>query len=261
MSALANKVILVMGGTTGLGLSGAGAFVNAGAQVIILGRNQESLHSALDHLKTAIGITEDAKNPLATVQAIDLAVKHFGRLDGLYHVAGGSGRKHGDGPAHELSDEGIEYTLDLNLKSVIYSNRAAIRQFLAQRSGGVILNMASVLGFSPAPKFFATHVYATAKAGIIGFTRSAAAYYASHKIRLNAIAPGLVETPMAQRAVQNEEIMSYVRTKQPLDNGRAGTPADLDAAAVWFMSDQSSFCTGQVLAVDGGWSVSEGQFC
>jgi len=121
--------------------------------------------------------------------------------------------------------------------------------------------MASVLGFSPAPKFFATHVYATAKAGIIGFTRSAAAYYASHKIRLNAIAPGLVETPMAQRAVQNEEIMSYVRTKQPLDNGRAGTPADLDAAAVWFMSDQSSFCTGQGLAVDGGWSVSEGQFC
>lgn len=260
MPALKDKVIVVMGGTAGLGLSAARAFLREGAHVVVIGRDPETLHSALNELGSAPGLAMDAATPGAAVRAIELAVQQFGRLDGLYHVAGGSGRRQGDGPAHEASDAGIEYTLQLNLESVIYSNRAAIQQFLAQRSPGTILNMTSVLGFSPAPKFFATHVYAAAKAGIIGFTRSAAAYYAGQSIRVNALAPGLVETPMAQRALGNEQIMDYVRKRQPLDGGRAGRPADYDAAAVWFMSDESRFCTGQVLAIDGGWSVSERQF-
>ncbi|MGN6384721.1 MAG: SDR family NAD(P)-dependent oxidoreductase [Verrucomicrobiota bacterium] len=255
MSALKNKVIVVMGGTAGLGLSATRAFLREGAQVAILGRDPETLHSALDQLGSAVGLAMDASTPDASVRAVELAVKQFGRLDGLYHVAGGSGRRQGDGPVHELTDAGLKYTLELNLESVIYSNRAAIQQFLSQGSPGTILNMTSVLGFSPTPKFFATHVYAAAKAGIIGFTKSAAAYYAPKSIRLNALAPGLVETPMAQRALGNDQIMEYVRARQPLDGGRAAIPADYDAAAVWFMSDESRFCTGQVLAIDGGWSV------
>ena len=118
--------------------------------------------------------------------------------------------------------------------------------------------MGSVLGFSPSPKFFATHAYATAKAAIIGLTTAAAAHYARQNIRFNVLAPALVATPMSQRAQDDEAIMQFIRAKQPLDGGRIGQPEDLDSAAVFFMSDESKFATGQVLAIDGGWSVSEG---
>ncbi len=121
--------------------------------------------------------------------------------------------------------------------------------------------MGSVLAWSPSPQWFATHSYATAKAAAIGLTKSAAAYYASHRIRFNLLAPGLTDTPMAQRALQNEAIMKYVRSKQPLDGARAGVATDTDPAVVYFLSDDSRFVTGQVLAVDGGWSICEGQPC
>jgi NAD(P)-dependent dehydrogenase (short-subunit alcohol dehydrogenase family) len=140
------------------------------------------------------------------------------------------------------------------------SNRAAIKVFKELKTTGTILNMASVLGYSPSPKYFSTHAYAATKAAIIGFTKSIAAYYANENIRINAIAPALVETPMAQRAANDEKIISFIKTKQPLDGGRIGTPADLDGAAVYFMSDYSKFTTGQILSVDGGWSISEGQY-
>lgn len=258
---LAQKVIVIMGGTSGLGLSAARAFVRAGACVVVVGRKAENLDATLREIgDKADGLAGDATDPETARLAIEVALQQFGGFDGLYHVAGGSGRKFGDGPLHELTDEGIDQTLDLNLKSVFYSNRAAIQQFIEQKSGGTILNMASVLGYSPAPRYFSTHVYAAAKAAIIGLTRSGASYYASKNIRLNVIAPALVDTPMAQRAVTNDEITRYIRTKQPLDGGRVGAPEDLDAAAVWFMSDESRFVTGQVLAIDGGWTVSEGQY-
>jgi len=254
-------VIVVIGGTTGLGLSAAEAFIKADAQVVVVGRKPDSLKTALHYLgDQADGVSGDASDPDTSPQAVEVALQQFGAFDGLYHVAGGSGRKFGDGPIHELTDEGIAQTLDLNLKSVLYSNRAALQQFLKQDSGGAILNMASVLGYSPSPKFFATHVYAAAKAAIIGVTKAAASYYAPKNVRLNVIAPALVDTPMAQRAVANDEITRYIKSKQPLDGGRVGVPEDLDSAAVWLMSDGARFVTGQVLAVDGGWGVCEGQY-
>lgn len=258
---LTGKVLVVIGGTSGLGLSSARAFVRAGARVVVVGRSPEKLRASIELLGTgAAGFAADAADSRTAEQAIALARDRFGSFDGLYHVAGGSGRRFGDGPLHEVTDVGVQQTLDLNLKSVIYSNRAALKAFVERKNGGTILNMASVLGYSPAPRYFATHIYAAAKAAIIGFTKSAAAYYAPHNIRLNVIAPALVDTPMAQRAVENDEIVNYIRTKQPLDGGRVGVPEDLDAAAVWFMSADSRFVTGQVLAVDGGWTVCEGQY-
>lgn len=261
MDRLEGKVIIVVGGTSGLGLSAATAFLRAGARVVVVGRDREKVDHTLTALGgNAAGFAGDATDPQTAERAVSLAVERFSSVQGLYHVAGGSGRRFGDGPAHEMSDAGIDQTLDLNLKSVLYSTRAVLRQFIKQNTGGTVLNMASVLGYSPAPKYFSTHVYAAAKAAIIGFTRSAAAYYAPQNIRLNVIAPALVDTPMAQRAVQNDEITRYIRTKQPLDGGRPGLPEDSDSAAVWFMSDESRFVTGQVLAIDGGWTVCEGQY-
>ena len=260
-AALHDKVIVIIGGTTGLGRSAAAAVLAAGARgVVITGRSAESAAEATAALGgRALAFTGDATTPGHAGQAIAAAVSNFGSFDGLYHVAGGSGRRMGDGPLHEVTDEAVPETLALNLHSIIYSNRAAVRQFLQQQSAGSILNMGSVLGWSPSPVFFSTHVYAAAKSAIIGFTKSIAACYAPHGIRANVIAPALVETPMARRAAGDEAILSFIRTKQPLDGGRIGKASDLDAAVVYFLSDAAAFTTGQVLAVDGGWSVSEGQ--
>jgi len=205
-----------------------------------------------------LGLAGDAADPEVCDRAVAQAVAAWGRLDALYHVAGGSGRRKGDGPLHEVTDDGWTYTLDLNLRSVMHSNRAALRQFIAQGSGGAILNMSSVLGWSPSPKHFASHAYAAAKAAIVGLSKATASYYAPHDIRVNVIAPGLVETPMSQRAMGQDEIMQFVRAKQPLNGGRVGAPSDLDGAVLFLLSRQARFITGQVLAVDGGWTVSEG---
>src|SRR5262249_29692752 len=148
----------------------------------------------------ARSVAGDAAVRETAEKAIALAVAEFGRLDGLYHVAGGSGRRFGDGPLDAISDEGWSQTLHWNLDSLFHSNRAAARQFLQQDSGGSVLNMGSVLADSPSPRFFTTHAYATSKAAAIGLTTAAAAYYAPLGIRFNLLAPGLVETPMSLRA-------------------------------------------------------------
>lgn len=260
MSLLQQKNIVIIGGTTGLGLSAAKAFVANGASVVVVGRSEESVTEAKKILgNNAIAISGDATNSDTAINAINSCVEKFKSFDGLYHVAGGSGRKFGDGPLHELTLEGWNKTMELNLTSLMLSNQAAIKYFLELNKSGTILNMGSVLGYSPSPQFFSTHAYAAAKAAIIGFTKSIAAYYAKNNIRINVIAPALVETPMAQRAANDEEILHFIKTKQPLDGGRIGQPEDLDGLAVYFMSDQSKFTTGQVIAVDGGWTVSEGQ--
>lgn len=256
-----NKNLVIIGGTTGIGFSAARAFIGHGAHVVVVGRNEESVSRAQRELgSSGEAISGDASLPGTAANAIRRCVERFGQLDGLYHIAGGSGRRFGDGPLHALTLEGWQKTFELNMTSLMLSNQAAVQQFLQQGSGGSILNMGSVLGFSPSPQYFTTHAYAATKAAIIGFSKSIAAYYAKDNIRINVVAPAVVDTPMAQRAATDEEIVAFLRTKQPLDGGRVGQPDDVDGIAVYFMSDQSRFTTGQVVAVDGGWSVSEGQY-
>jgi NAD(P)-dependent dehydrogenase (short-subunit alcohol dehydrogenase family) len=261
MAFLQNKNIVIIGGTTGIGLSAAKAFIAEGANVVVMGRNEESVAEVKKLLgKNAESFSADATNSGTAIKAIDLCLNKFGSFDGLYHVAGGSGRKMGDGPLHELTLDGWNKTLELNLTSLMLSNQAAVKKFIDLKNAGTILNMSSVLGYSPSPQFFSTHAYAAAKSAVIGFSKSVASYYVKDDIRVNVIAPALVETPMAKRAVNDEKILSFIKTKQPLDGGRIGNPEDLNGIAVYFMSDQSRFTTGQVIAVDGGWSISEGQY-
>ncbi|TDI69194.1 MAG: SDR family oxidoreductase [Bacteroidetes bacterium] len=257
---LSDKNIVIIGGTTGLGLSAALALVKKGARVVVTGRNQESCNQAQDQLgDQGLAISSDATLEGSAEEAIQNCLTKWNQLHGLYHVAGGSGRKAGDGPLHEMTLDGWNTTFQLNLTSAMLSNQAAVRIFLEQGTGGAILNMGSVLGSSPSPEYFATHAYAATKSAIIGFSKSIAAYYAKNNIRVNVIAPALVETPMALRAAQDDTIQAFIRTKQPLDGGRIGQPRDLDGACCFLMSDQASFITGQVLTVDGGWTISEGQ--
>ena len=257
---LSGKKIVIIGGTTGLGISAAKAFISHGANVVVTGRNPESVAAAQQVLgRQGLAISSDACEEGSAEETISCCLEMWGGFDGLYHVAGGSGRKAGDGPIHEMSLTGWETTVRLNQTSIMLSNRAAIRQFLDHGTPGTVLNMGSVLGFSPSPEFFAPHAYAATTSSVIVFSKSMAAYYAKNNIRINVIAPALVETPMAQRAAKDDVIQKFISTKQPLDGGRIGQPQDLDGLASLLMSDQGSFITGKVISVDGGWAVSEGQ--
>jgi NAD(P)-dependent dehydrogenase (short-subunit alcohol dehydrogenase family) len=253
---LQNKNIIIMGGTSGMGLAAAQKFVSEGAQVLSVGKPQET---ALNDDQISI-LFADAREEETMSKAIQICIEKFGGFDGLFHVAGGSGRSFGDGPLHEMSVEGWKQTLELNATTVMLSNKAAIDHFLKQNKSGAIVNLSSVLAMHPAPSFFSTHAYAAAKAAIIGLSTSSASYYAKNNIRINVISPGLVETPMSVRARENENIMSYIKFKQPLDGGRIGNANDVTSIAALLLSDQTSFITGQNIAVDGGWSVSEGQY-
>lgn len=254
---LSGKNLVLIGGTSGIGLAAAQAFVQAGAKVVAVGADEDSCQQAQNVLgKHGFVQQADAREAATAKQAIITCLEQFGSFNGLYHVAGGSGRKWGDGTLHELTLDGWHKTLELNLTSLMLSNQAAVQIFLETGTGGSILNLSSVLATHPSAKHFSTHAYAAAKSAIIGFSKSIAAYYAKFNIRVNVLAPGLVATPMSQRAQENEEIMQFVSDKQPLDGGRISQPEDLNGLACYFMSDYSKFTTGQVIAVDGGWSVS-----
>ena len=128
---LEKKNIVIIGGTTGIGLSAAKAFISQGANVVVVGRNAASAEAAKKVLgKNAFSLSADATNENTAVQAIEICVNNFGSFDGLYHVAGGSGRKMGDGPLHELTLDGWNKTMELNLTSLMLSNQAAVKNFL-----------------------------------------------------------------------------------------------------------------------------------
>jgi NAD(P)-dependent dehydrogenase (short-subunit alcohol dehydrogenase family) len=262
---LVNKRCLIIGGTSGIGWAAARRFLEEGAaHVAVVGLDEPHSHQGVLSLAEAAGrsplsIGLDVRDPKQVDDAFSFTIRVFGGLDVLYHVAGASGRRHGDGPLHECTDDGWQATLDANLKTTFLTNRAAVRHFLANKQPGVILNMASVLALAPSPHYFDTCAYTAAKAGIIGMSRLAAARYAADGIRVNVLAPGLIDTPMAQRAVGDDAVRAFLRTKQPLAAG-PGLPDDCAGAAVYLCSDSARLVTGVVLPVDGGWRVSEGQY-
>lgn len=256
MASLNGKSIVIIGGTSGIGFAILEAALKAGARAVATGI--DSNRKPCDELEKNYPVHflyGDVSEENHAEKGIELLLTRSSRLDGLVHVAGGSGRARGDGTADQFTDDGIDYTLELNLKSAMRSNRAAIRVMLEQGCGGSIVNIGSVLAFSPSPTYFATHAYAAAKGGLHAFSKSIAAYYAVHGIRVNVLAPGLVQTPMAKRAAESPEIQAFIKQKQPLDGGRIGRPTDCDGAALLLLSDDSRFITGQVLAIDGGWST------
>ena len=187
------------------------------------------------------------------------AVERFGRIDGFFSVAGGSGRRFGDGRIHTVTAEAWEATADLNLRTQILACARVVRAMRDQPENdggtrGSILLMGSVTTVAPVPELFGTHAYAAAKGALTALMTTMAATYAADRIRVNLVAPSLTATPMAQRAATDPHILEYARRKQPLA-GEMLDPDEVAKAAIYFLSDESRAVTGQSLAVDGGWSV------
>jgi NAD(P)-dependent dehydrogenase (short-subunit alcohol dehydrogenase family) len=259
---LTGKRCLLVGGTGGLGQAAARRFLEHGARLVLAGHDSDAGKQVIDGL-TPLGectfLSCDATKPDEVERLFAGAIKYLGGLDVLYHLAGASGRRHGDGALHECSDAGWQATLAVNLTSVFLTNRAAVRHFLDHNQPGAILNLASALALAPAPRHFDTCAYTAAKGAIIALSQQAAARYATQGVRVNVLAPGLIDTPMAHRAVSDPAIGAYLRTKQPLRRG-PGLPGDCAEAAAFLCSDAAGFITGAVLPVDGGWRLSDGQY-
>lgn len=251
---LEHKCILVAGGTSGIGLEAVKYFISQGASVVAIGRETEV---QLPDTASLININGDLQVVDTIKIGFKTAMERFGHPNGLFHVAGGSGRSFGDGPLHEMTIEGWEKTLRLNAGTVMLTNQAFIKNCLEHNHSGSIVNLSTALTSSPYPKFFGTHGYAAAKAAVEGLSLAAAAMYATNNIRVNVISPGLTDTPMAKRALSDENIMNAVRHKQQLGGGRAVLPSDIVPMAALLLSDAGKFITGQNIRIDGGWSVTE----
>ena len=243
MKRLQDQIAIVTGGASGIGLATTQLLREEGAQALAFDINA----AGPDSLRVDVTSSSEVES------AVREAVGRYGRLDLIVNVAGGSGRKWGDGPADSCTVEGWQKTIDLNLNSVFYCCKYALQAMLAQKHG-VIVNVASVLGMVGGDEDFATHAYASSKGAVISLTRSIASYYAPRGIRANVVCPALIATPMSQRAQESEHIRSRLPFLQPL-TGDFGRPQDVANAVLYLASDESSFVTGSVLTVDGGWTV------
>ena len=251
---LEGKVAVITGSGSGIGQATAQLFASEGAQVVIFEIDESRATETLDSLHgTHSSRIVDVSDAPQVESAISDVLSNFGHIDVLVNVAGGSGRKWGDGPTDACTLEGWEKTFALNLNSVFYMCKYSLQAMLAQ-GRGVIINVSSVLGMVGGDDDFATHAYATSKGAVISLTRSIAAYYAPRGIRANVICPGLIATPMSQHAQESEHIRAQLKQLQPLTSN-FGSPQDVAQAALYLASDASSFVTGAVLTVDGGWTV------
>jgi NAD(P)-dependent dehydrogenase (short-subunit alcohol dehydrogenase family) len=245
---------IVVTGASGIAAAAVRMSVAGGARVFVVSLDDADCRRLVAETGAAGFATADLTDEGATEDAFAAAAEALGPIDGLLAVAGASGRSLGDGPAEQIPLTGWDGTFAANTVPAFLSTREALRHFAP--AGGSIVLMSSILATRPVADGFTTHAYASAKGAIESLTRSLAAFYASRRIRVNAIAPGLVDTPMAARAISDAAIMAYLARKQPL----AGGPIHADAVArvaVFLLSDESAQVTGQVIAVDGGWGVTE----
>lgn len=260
MDRLAGRVVVITG-STGIAAAAAESAANEGARVFIISRDPEHARVVAERVGAAWAAA-DLADERAVDAAIDAAVARFGRIDGLFAVAGGSGRRFGDGPIHALTLDGWERTLSLNLTTQALTARAVVRVMRGQDpvgrapgGRGSIVLVSSVLASRPVPELFATHAYAAAKGAIISLATTMAAAYAPERIRVNVISPSLTATPMAQRAADDPATVEFARRKQPLVDGFLEA-SDIAPGAIYLLGDESRAVTGQVLTIDGGWSLS-----
>lgn len=254
---------VIVTGATGIAAASARRFSAEGARVVVISRTESSCQELVAGITTGGGqasyVVADLTDAEAAQEAATTAIERLSRVDGLFNVAGGSGRRFGDGPLHTLTAEAYAATLRLNATSHVLMTAPVLRAMLQQQPDddgqrGAIVNMGSVLASRPVPELFPTHAYAAAKGAIAGLTLASAAYYARHGIRINMVAPALTTSRMSERAATDEATQAFSRRKQPLAGGFIEAE-DVAQAALYLLSRESRSVTGQTLTVDGGWSI------
>ncbi|MGA2426288.1 MAG: SDR family oxidoreductase [Terriglobales bacterium] len=250
---LEGKVGLVTGGTSGIGRETAVLFAKAGAKVVISGRREREGEETIELVRAAGGdglfVKADVSKAYEVDALVQKAVEKFGRLDVAFNNAGIEGVWV---PIVRQSEEDWDRTININLKGVWLCLKYEIRQMLKQGGGGAIVNMASVVGLIGSAGAAA---YSASKHGVIGLTKTAALETARSGIRINAVCPAAIETPMAARIYGAPAVHKYVLSCHPI--GRFGRPAEIAEAVVWMCSDRASFMTGQSLVLDGGFLAGQ----
>jgi NAD(P)-dependent dehydrogenase (short-subunit alcohol dehydrogenase family) len=245
---LDGKVGLVTGGTSGIGRETAVLFAKAGAKVVVAGRREAEGQEIVEVIRAGGGDALFVKADVSKASEVEALVKktveHFGRLDVAFNNAGIEGVWV---PIVRQSEEDWDRTIDINLKGVWLCLKYEIRQMLRQGGGGAIVNMSSVTGLIGSAGAAA---YSASKHGVIGLTKSAALENAKGGIRVNAVCPAVIETPMAERIFGAPQVHKFVLSCHPI--GRFGRPMEVAEAVVWMCSDSASFMTGQSMVLDGG---------
>lgn len=251
MNDLTQRNIIVTGASGGIGRASVAAFAEAGARVIMLDRDIAGLNEIVEIVQAnggaAHAIPCDITDESAVKAAVEEVVSRFGVLHGAFNNAG---IEQSHLPLHEISAEAWDRIIKVDLTGVFYCMKHQIRAML-DNGGGSIVNTASALG---AVAIAAASDYVAAKHGVLGLTKAAAVDYGPHGIRINAILPGIIETPMILRLSQEENFSNQfqaLRERHPI--GRFGKPEEVAAAALWLLSDAASFVTGTSMSVDGGY--------
>jgi 3-oxoacyl-[acyl-carrier protein] reductase len=247
MNRFVGQVVLVTGAGRGIGKATAERFASEGASVALVSNVLQDLSQTESELRASgypvISIQTDVSNSEQVQQAIDKTVAAFGKIDIVVNNAGIAWEE----PFLDIEESNWRKMIDVNLNGMFLVAQRASRQMVAQNTGGVILNMASTNGIVGEANY--AH-YNASKGGVVLLTKTMAIELGSKGIRVNAVCPGYIRTPMSEAIDDDEKAAEYIRTKIPL--GRAGKTADIAGVFAFLASDDAAFITGESLVVDGG---------
>ena len=250
MMNLEGKVACITGGSYGIGLTLALGLAEAGVTIAILARDRSRIDEAADRIRAAGGkalaLTGDVRSKAEMQAAADTVIKAFGRVDILINNAGVAGAA----PSEDLDEGEWDRIVDINLKGTFLCCQSFGRHMLRQKSGKIV-NVSSVAGLGAFPKRAA---YGSSKAAVVMLTKVLAVEWADRNVQVNAIAPGVIRTPLNEEMIAKGNLdLAAINRRTPM--GRRGETADLLGAVAYLSSSAADFVTGAVLTIDGGWSA------
>ncbi len=245
---MSGKVALVTGGGRGIGKAIASRLAEAGASVVIASRKKENLEAAAAELAGLAGKVVPIVCHLGRLEQVEALVREIeSRVGPIDVLVNNSATNVGQGPALDVTDDMLDKMVEINIKAALRLVRLTVPRMIERGQGGSILNVSSISGLRPQAGGF---LYSFTKAGLIMMTRSWAREFGRHRIRVNALAPGLIQTDFSAYFWQDESRRHDYLSEQPID--RLGQPEDIGGLALYLASDLSSFVTGAVFVIDGG---------